>query len=163
PTVVSDWGFWLERYPNAVAYHMFDRYKPVDLPAEFDKDAQTTRGPADGRLPADTAVLGVWTGKSARAFPVPALAKAGLIAETIDGGKCVVLWQPKTNTAAAYRPEASPPRKYAAPRPNADGESPPDAESEAPKKAVTLKLDAKVPAAPFVDAETGSRWDVAGR
>src|SRR5438105_4530715 len=30
PTVVSDWGFWLERYPQAVAYHMFDKYKPVD-------------------------------------------------------------------------------------------------------------------------------------
>src|SRR5438874_12642657 len=24
PAVVSDWGWWLEKYPNAVAYHMFD-------------------------------------------------------------------------------------------------------------------------------------------
>jgi hypothetical protein len=108
-------------------------------------------------------VLGVWGGKSARAYPVEALAKAGLIADEIDGGKCVVLWQPKTKTASAYRPEASPPGKYAAPKPNADGESPPEPASDAPKKAVMLKLDAKVPAAPFVDQETGSRWDVAGR
>src|SRR5262245_29660768 len=25
PAVVSDWGWWLDKYPNAVAYHMFDR------------------------------------------------------------------------------------------------------------------------------------------
>jgi len=164
PTVLSAWGFWLEQYPNAVAYHMFDKYKPVELPAEPDKDGRASRGPADSRLPADAPVLGVWTGKSARAYPIEAVAKAGLIAEVVDGQKCVVLWQPKTKTASAYRPEAWPPRKYAAPRPNADGESPPDeAAPEAPKKAVTLKLDGKVPAAPFVDAESGSRWDVAGR
>ncbi len=163
PTVVSDWGFWLERYPNAVAYHMFDKYQPVDLPPEPNKDARASRSPADGRLPADAPVLGVWTGQSARAYPIEAIAKAGLIAEEIGGQKCVVLWQPKTKTASAYRPEASPPRKYAAPRPNSDGESPPDPAPDAPKKAVTLKLDASVPAAPFVDAETGSRWDVAGR
>jgi hypothetical protein len=163
PSVVSDWGFWIERYPNAVAYHMFDKYKPVDLPAEPDKDARASRGPADKRLPADAPVLGVWGGKSARAYPIDAVAKAGLIAEEIDGHKCVVLWQPKTKTAAAYRPEASPPRKYSAPQPNADGVSPPDKAPDDPKKAVTLKLDDKVPAAPFVDKETGSRWDVAGR
>jgi hypothetical protein len=163
PTVVSDWGFWLERYPHAVAYHMFEKYKPVDLPAEANKDALRSRGPADPRLPAETAVLGVWTGKSARAYPIEAVTKSGLIAEDIDGEKCVILWQPKTKTASAYRPEASPPRKYSAPRPNADGESPPEPPSDDPKRKVTLKLDAKVPAAPFVDQETGSRWDVAGR
>jgi hypothetical protein len=39
PTLVSDWGFWLERYPHAVAYHMFDKYKPVELPAAANRDA----------------------------------------------------------------------------------------------------------------------------
>src|ERR1700676_5229180 len=29
PTLVSDWGFWLKRYPDTVAYKMFDKYKPV--------------------------------------------------------------------------------------------------------------------------------------
>jgi hypothetical protein len=163
PTLVSDWGFWLERYPQAVAYHMFDKYQPVDLPAAPNKDAQASRGPADKRLPADAAVLGLWTGKSARAYPLDALAKAGLIAEEIDGRKYVVLWQPKTKTASAYVPEATPPRKHPAPKPNADGESPPDPDPDTPKKAVTLKRDDKVAAAPFVDQETGSRWDVAGR
>jgi hypothetical protein len=163
PTVVSDWGFWLERYPHAVAYHMFDKYRPVDLPAESNRDALASRGPADKRLAAEAQVLGVWAGQSARAYPIEVVAKAGLIAEDLDGQKCVVLWQPKTKTASAYRPEASPPRKYAAPHPNADGESPPEPPADGPKKTVTLKRDDKVAAAPFVDQETGSRWDVAGR
>jgi hypothetical protein len=163
PSLVSDWGFWLERYPHAVAYHMFDKYQPVELPAAANKDAQASRGPADKRLPADTAVLGVWTGKSARAYPLDVLAKAGLIAENIDGKRYVVLWQPKTKTASAYVPEAMPPRKHPGPKPNADGVSPPDPDPDTPKKPLTLKSDDKVAAAPFVDQETGSRWDVAGR
>jgi hypothetical protein len=163
PTVVSDWGFWLERYPHAVAYHMFDKYKAVELPAGVNKDAEASRGPADKRLPAESQVLGVWSGKSARAYPIEAVAKAGLIADEIDRQPCVILWQPRTKTASAYRPEASPPRKHPAPQPNADGVSPPDEAPEAPKKAVTLRHDDKVPTAPFVDRETGSRWDVAGR
>jgi hypothetical protein len=163
PTVVSDWGFWLKGYPQAVAYHMFDKYQPVDLPAVSNKDAEASRGPADARLPADTPVLGVWTGSRARAYPIAALAKAGLIADNIDGQQCIVLWQPLTKTASAYGPEASPPRKFAAPRPNAIGESPAGPTADGPKKAVTLQLDNKTPAAPFVDRETGSHWDVAGR
>jgi hypothetical protein len=163
PTVVSDWGFWLGQYPHAVAYHMFDKYKPVDLPAGPNTDAQASRGRVDRRLPADAAVLGVWTGRSARAYPLDAIAKAGLISEEIDGKRCVVLWQPKTKTASAYLPEATAPRKHPAPKPNADGESPPDPEPDTPKKAVTLKRDDKLPAAPYVDQETGSHWDVAGR
>lgn len=163
PTVVSDWGFWLEHYPQAVAYHMFEKYQPVELPAGPEKNSQASRGPSDPRLPTETPVLGLWTGGAARAYPLDALARTGLIAEEVDGRKYVVLWQPKTKTAAAYVSEATPPRKHPAPKPNADGESPPDRDPATPKKTVTLKHDGKVPAAPFVDEETGSRWDVAGR
>ncbi len=164
PTLVSDWGFWLERYPGAVAYHMFDKYQPVELSSVSDKDSLASRAAADTRLPADEPVLGVWGGKSARAYPVAALAKAGMIRDTLDGQPCLVLWQPKTKTASAYRPEASPPRKFKAPRPNEDGVSPPDEPaSNASTRAVTLKADGAGGAAPYVDAETGSRWDVAGR
>jgi hypothetical protein len=163
PTVVSDWGFWLEHYPHAVAYHMFPKYTPVDLPAAPSKDALSSRGPVDKRVPADAAVLGVWTGRSARAYPIDAIAKAGMITEDIDGKHCVVLWQSKTKTASAYLPEATPPRKHPAPKPNADGESPPDPDPDTPKKSVTLKHDDKLAAAPYVDQETGSHWDVAGR
>src|SRR5437868_5908263 len=43
PTLVSDWGFWLRRYPGAVAYHMFDRYKPVELPDKVNEDSRKSR------------------------------------------------------------------------------------------------------------------------
>jgi len=43
PTVVSNWGSWLQRYPGTVAYTMFDRYKPVEL-ATSDNDHKMTRG-----------------------------------------------------------------------------------------------------------------------
>jgi hypothetical protein len=163
PSLVSDWGFWLEHYPHAVTYHLFDKYQPVNLPAEPNRNALASRRPADKRLAADTAVLGVWTGSAARAYPLSEIAKTGLITETLDGHPCVILWQPRTKTASAYRLEAIPPHKYPAPHPNEEGISPPESEFAGAKQAVTLNLEGKVPAAPYVDRETGSRWDVAGR
>src|SRR5262245_20153829 len=47
PTLVSDWGRWLKRYPDAVAYHMFDKYRPVELPDKEHPDSVKSRGPAD--------------------------------------------------------------------------------------------------------------------
>src|SRR4051794_13859464 len=44
PAVVSDWGWWLEKYPNAVAYHMFDKYQPVELPSGENPDSVKSRG-----------------------------------------------------------------------------------------------------------------------
>ena len=162
PTLVSDWGLWLQRYPQAVAYHMFDKYQPTEL-TSLNEDARRSRSPADPRLPDSSFVLGVFTGKQAKAYPLERLEKAGLIHDTIDGQPIVVLWHGSTSTAAAYRPEASPPRKYAAPRPNKDGESPAPMEPSATRRALTLSRDNKAPAAPFTDKETGSRWDIAGR
>src|SRR2546421_9226168 len=60
PTILSDWGFWQKRYPAAVAYFMYDKYKPVELPGAPNEDSLKTRSPVDPRLPADTMVLGVW-------------------------------------------------------------------------------------------------------
>src|SRR6516225_8635969 len=82
PTLVSDWGFWQKRYPQAVAYMMYDKYKPVELPTEVNEDSLKSRGSADKRLPADTMVLGVWDGKQARAYPLDVLEKAGVIHDT---------------------------------------------------------------------------------
>src|SRR5262249_31506437 len=65
--------------------------------------------------------------------------------------------------AAAYAPEASPPGKYPAPRPNKDGVSPLEPQPNMPRKPLTLIRDDKDEAAPFLDKETGSRWDIAGR
>jgi hypothetical protein len=145
-TVVSDWGFWLEHYPGSVAYHMYDKYQPVELPASLNEDSVKSRGPLDKRLSPETPVLGVSAGEEARAFPLEALTKVGLLERQWAGGSCVVLWEEATKTAAAYRPLASPP-------PGGKGE---------PRK-VTLFRDDAAKGKPLTDRETGSRWDITGR
>jgi hypothetical protein len=163
PTLVSDWGFWLQRYPQNVAYHMFDKYQPTELAAERNPDALRSRGPADGRLPEDTEVLGVFSGGLARAYPLEAIAKEGLIQNVLSDTPIVVLWHGPTRTAAAYAPWARPAQKVSAPRPNKDGVSPPETSPDTSPMPVTLVRQDNDAAAPFVDKETGSRWDIAGR
>jgi hypothetical protein len=164
PTVVSDWGWWLDKYPNAVAYQMLDKYKPVDLPAGENADAVASRGKPDPRLKPGEAVLGVSAGTSARAYPIEALAKAGFLADDLGGAPLAVLWEPTTRTASAYRPVASPPRKFKGPAPDATGVSPTEpTPPTVPTRTVTLGLAAKDAAGRFQDAETKSFWDVAGR
>jgi hypothetical protein len=163
PTLVSDWGYWLEHYPHAVAYHMFEKYQPKELSAELSEDALRSRGPSDARLPQDQEVLGVADGNQARAYPLDVLAKTGFVQDRLNGQPCVVLWHGPTRSAAAYVPQAKPPRKYSAPRPNQDGVSPPDTRPEPAARPLTLTRDDRDAAAPFIDQETGSRWDIAGR
>jgi hypothetical protein len=147
PTLVSDWGYWLKHYPGAVAYHMFDKYQPTDLPGKANADALRSRGPADSRLPAETMVLGVAEGDQARAYPLEALAKAGLIREKVGGKERVVLWCDATRTAVAYRAVAEPPEKV-------KGEARPLTLERAAAEGGDFAL---------TDKETGSRWDIAGR
>ena len=147
PTLVSDWGFWLKRYPGAVAYHMFEKYQPLELPDKINEDSRKSRpAHSDNRLPEDTFVLGVRSDKQTRAYPLEALAKVSLIREKVGDEDWVVLWYAPTHTASAYLPVAAPPNK--------DGGAP---------RPVTLALDRSVDTAPFVDRETKSRWDIAGR
>jgi hypothetical protein len=146
PTLMSDWGYWLRRYPQNVAYHMFDKYQPVPLPVKANEDSARSRGRPDPRLPAEANVLGVTVAGAARAYPLEAVEKAGLVRDSLGSQDVVVLWHGATRTAAAYRPVAEPPKK--------------DSTSSRP---VTLARDNKDKDAPFVDRETGSRWDVAGR
>ncbi len=169
PTLPSDWGFWLKHYPDAVAYRMFDKYQSVPLPSDPNQDSVSTRGPFDARLTADEVVLGVWTGKSAKAYPLSVLAKQGFVVDQIDGEPIVVVWEPMSNSAAAYRPVANQPRKFRAPQPDKHGVSPPDVgiplpagAAELPSRPVTLKRSEKSDGR-ITDTESGSQWDVAGR
>jgi hypothetical protein len=145
PTLVSDWGFWQKRYPQAVAFTMYDKYKPVDLPTAVNEDSCKSRGPADPRLPADTMVLGVWDGRHARAYPLDALEKAGVIHETADGQPRIVLWYGPTRTAAAYR-------------------QPFGTSGLRGDVGWVFRVDrSSDEAAPFVDQRLGLHWDVTGR
>jgi hypothetical protein len=146
PTLVTDWGYWLGRYPGGVAYKMFEKYQPLELPAKVDQNSAKSRGVPDRRLSEGTPVLGVFAGRTSRAYPLEELGNAGLVREDVDGQPRIVLWYGPTKTAAAYRPLATSPKK--------DGGKP---------RSVTLQGDGKGGAAPFTDKETGSRWDIAGR
>jgi hypothetical protein len=143
PTLETQWGDWVDRYPGTVAYHMFDKYQPVELPADENADSVATRGAPDPRHPASSEVLGVALDGKARAYPLAVLEKSeGVIADTIAGRKVLVLWYKPTRTAAIFAAELE------------------DAEAKGP---VTLTADSKASSAPFVDRETGSHWDIAGR
>ena len=147
PALVSKWGYWLKHYPGAVAYHMFDKYQPRELPHDINEDSRKSRAAnTDKRLPADKLVLGVRTEKRARAYPLEALSKADLIREKVGDEDWVILWCAATETAAAYLPVATPPKK-----------------DDGAPRTVTLSPDRKAEAAPFVDKETKSHWDIAGR
>jgi hypothetical protein len=144
PTLVNDWGDWMKRYPNTVAYQMFDKYTPTELPKkEFDASLQS-RGPVDPRLPQNEIILGVSAGDKARAYRINDLGKRGIIHDKIGEQDWVVLWNAPTKTAAAYESIAYP----------TDGKEPP--------RSVTLSLGLEGSAATYVD-ETGSHWDIAGR
>jgi hypothetical protein len=146
PTLVSTWGFSFEQYPGVVAYHMFDKYQPVELSAKITPHSAESRIRADTRLPEESPILGVVQGKSSRAYSLETLARTKLLSESVDGQSRVILWYEPTKTAAAYRPLATPAKK--------DGGDP---------RAVTLALDNHAGPAPFVDKETGSHWDITGR
>jgi hypothetical protein len=173
PTLTSQWGYWTERYPNAVAYHMFDKYKPVELPKEENPESVKTRAAkADPRLKPDALVIGVRVGNKTRAYEVKDewdRLENHLFFDEVEGEKIVVNWERWKPTAAAYKPVASPPRKYKAPQPNKDGISPPDAgtllDPNAKTKAVDLYIRPyKGGSGLLTTGGTGEdSWDVAGR
>ncbi|HVK16035.1 MAG TPA: DUF3179 domain-containing (seleno)protein [Fimbriiglobus sp.] len=164
PTLTSTWGHWLERYPNAVAYHMFDKYKPVELPKTDNADSAKTRpAKTDPRLKPDELVLGVRVGDKTKAYPLAR--NIDVLEDSIDGTP-VAIFRHGNGAEAAYRLVASPPRKFQAPRPDKDGVSPPDDGTPLPgatgAKPRTLSgfKDSKLGP---LDRDTDSAWDVAGR
>jgi hypothetical protein len=165
PTLTGTWGDWLRHYPHAVAYHMFDKYKPAEIVPGPNPDSVRSRGRADPRLGAEDVILGVRVGSEAKAYPRAALAPEGFAQDTLGGETVFVVWRGKTGSAAAYRPVARQPRKWKAPKPDADGVSPPDMGvplSVREEEAVRLSFRAG-PDGGLSDVETGGRWDVAGR
>ena len=144
-TLVTDWGFWNQRYPASVAYMMYDKFRPTELPTVEDHDSVATRGPVDPRLAPETEVLGVWDGTKARAYPIDALAKAGVIHDQVDGASPrIVLWYAASKTAAAYH-------------------QPWGTSGVKGDAGWIFSVDPAGGAAPFVDQRVRQHWDITGR
>jgi len=142
-TLTTQWGHWNKQYPGSVAYRMFEKYRPVDLPNETNDSSRSTRATLDKRLAADSEVLGLSLGNLQKAYPLELLPKiGGVLPDAIAGQKIVVLWYPATRTAAAYSVQL---------------------EGDGPPQSVELTFDSTEPDAPFVDRESGSRFGVEGR
>ena len=142
PTITSEWGWWSKRYPETVAYHMFNRYVPVEAPLKQSAAGRKSMGTPDPRMAADERVLGLRVGKETKAYRVADLRKAVVLADQLDDQACVLLYDARTKTTAAYSPVATPPR----PGPKA--------------RVLTLLADKE---GGFTDKQTGSTWDIAGR
>lgn len=141
PTMETTWGYFSRAYPGAVAYRMYDKYQPVDLPAAASADSASTRLEPDHRLPTETDVFGLALADHAKAWTLAALqAAGGVVADRLAGQDVLVLWYGPTHTACAFAPET---------------------EGEQPER-VALSYDPDRPEAPFVD-ETGSHWSIEGR
>jgi hypothetical protein len=161
PTLVSDWGWVMKNYPTAVAYHMFEKYKPTELPTTPNAESVSTRGDVDPRLPAEEMVLGVYIGGRAnpRAYRLADLERMGKHVALTDryecGRRAVIFWDSSRRTATAYFPRAE---KRAETK-------------ELSKEGAVLEhraeldivADGKSDAAPFVDKKSGTRFDLAGR
>lgn len=147
PTIETDWGYFSRAYPGAVAYHMFDKYRPQELPKADNADSLGTRLESDPEgVHGQTRVVGLALGERAKAWPLAALeAAGGVVEDELAGQKLLVLWYPATQTAAIYSPELD-----AA------------ADDAEPRQTISLVRDAPGQA-PFADRQTGSHWGIEGR
>src|SRR5262245_17914333 len=168
PTLTSTWIEVMDRYPNAVAYHMFDKYKPAELPKEPNADSVKTRpAKTDPRLKPDELVLGVRIGEKTKAYPLSKLRGGDWKLDEVGGEKVLVFnGMAPLSSAVAYKPVAHQPRKFKAPNPDKDGVSPPDPGQPLPdgKELPPVKLkEFAENNAHMYDLDTGSTWDAAGR
>jgi hypothetical protein len=160
PTIVTNWGYAMQHYPGGVAYHMFEKYKPTELPTKPNDDSVKSRGKLDNRLPADELVIGTdLRGRtSPRAYRIADLERMGKFAALNDfqefGTSAVILWDGNTRTAAAYSPSAE--KREEVKELSKEGKV-------LDSQQVEIEADGKSDAAPFIDKKSGTRFDVAGR
>jgi Protein of unknown function (DUF3179) len=142
PVIETDWGYWSKQYPGTVAYHMFDKYVPHEMPAPPEAGSVATRPPEDDRLPPGEPVVGIALGDKARAYPISLLATEHVIRDRIGDEEVAVLWYAATKTAAIYAPRM---------------------EDESIPARLKLERKAQLATAPFMDKQTFSHWTIEGR
>lgn len=193
PTIVSTWGEVMKRNPNAVAYHMFEKYTPSELPTKANEDSAKTRpdkvntalpatefiprlylGEHHVVAPAEPAgfherVIAVRVGSDTAAICVRDLSKdtpavRRVIVGKVGGKEVIAIWD-SVSTASAYFPVARQPRKWKAPKPNKDGVSPPDAGELLPgdKELPPKEVKLVVKGGAIIDEVTESKWGIDGR
>jgi hypothetical protein len=130
PTLVTTWGEVMARNPNAVAYHMFEKYKPTEMPKTAHPESVRSR-PADidVRRKPDELVLGIRVGNETKAYPLSELVTQWPRTyrfDSVGGTSLVIMMDKELNTASAYRLVAQAPHKFKGPEPDANGVSPPN-------------------------------------
>jgi hypothetical protein len=173
----------MDRYPDAVAYHMLDKYQPVELPKEPNPDSVKTRpAKTDPRLMPEELVLGVRVGDKTAAYSLAAIEKLGYlgtfaIPRRIGDEEVVILFHQPTRSCGVYKPLAHQPRKFQSPKPDKDGVSPPDdgvplpvgSEAKKPQRVVLENLTTRALTDPkgrpsrVFSTEPVTEWDVTGR
>lgn len=141
PSLTTEWAHWLMLHPESTAYDLFDgqTYKIHALPEGMSEESLASRGVVDPRLPPETLVLGIESGRHTKAFPLDETVERACVNDSIDGQDVSVFWYGPTGSAVAYRSVV-------------DG------------RKLTFRADAISPeTAPFKDEETGTRWTLAGR
>jgi hypothetical protein len=157
PTVITDWGWAMKHYPGGVAYHMFEKYQPVELPTKENADSVASRSEPDKRLRADELVLGVDAGgrTSPRAYRLKfGDVKAAIRTDELEFGlQVVILHTADGDLTSAYEPVAQ--KHEEVTKLSVEGKV-------LEVKQVELTADGHG-LAPFKDAKTGSRFDAVGR
>jgi len=142
PTIETDWGPWLAANPGTVAYAMVSKFQPQEIPRGTLVESRNTRPQPDSRLGAEDRVFGLTLDGSSRAWPLKSLGdRPALQMASFGAKKVVILWDGRTRTAAAFAPETE----------------------GSPSETVHLRMEPSDPRSPWMDAESGSRWSIAGR
>jgi hypothetical protein len=142
PTIESDWGSWLKGNPGTVAYAMVARFQPQPIPATPSAESRQTRPEPDPRLGPEERVFGLAIEGASKTWPLKSFGgRPELRTVMIGSRKAVLLWDGKTRTAAAYAPQT-------------DGNA---------SDPATLEIEASDLSSPWIDKQTGSRWNVLGR
>ena len=192
PTLVSTWGEVMKRNPNAVAYHMFEKYKPSELPTTANEEAAKSRPDKLADMPGREVIpraykdgdvlvvispspkfhepiLAIRVGKETKAFqlhdlPAELQLTNRLFHESVGGKDVVVFWNSSTS-ASAYFPVARQPRKWKGPNPDKNGVSPPDAGTLLPgdKELPPKEVKLVVKNGAIIDEVTETKWGIDGR
>ncbi len=169
PSLVSTWGWAMKANPNGVAYHMYEKYQPLELDSKENEHSFKSRVVPDHdpkiALKENQLVLGIIPNKSEGGselvpwcYPLEKMNEGGCYETYTDSKsdkqKVVILKQGCTGTYAAYYPVAQLHRSVQ--KLSEQGEV-------LEKQTVQLRVDLNNEIAPFEDLVTGSHFDVAGR